>query len=213
MADAIETLVALAQDLATAVLAPHLGASVASSATRVAEEAELGPLVATGSSQFRSSTARTGGVGSVAMAGVRLINGVSPWDDVSMPTPGTPLPAALIPDCTKPEAHRAAYRSAKANDAIFVCIARQGSRWKVELDAFSSSGPTIPEQAVAVLRSAIEVLVSDGTVTQANIAPDYISIWAIKSEQKAREIAAAFHAAMHGLRQLYIAVPVPRRRA
>ncbi|MEU3613039.1 hypothetical protein ABZ725_12125 [Streptomyces sp. NPDC006872] len=138
---------------------------------------------------------------------------MSACDDVSMPTPGTPLPAALIPDCTKPEAHKAAYRSAKSADTIFVCIARQGSRWKVELDAFSSTGPTIPEQAAAVLHSAVEVLVSGGTVTQANVSPDYISIWEIDTEQKAREIAAAFHAAMHGLRQLYIAVPVPRRRA
>ncbi|GAA2299243.1 hypothetical protein GCM10010234_47300 [Streptomyces hawaiiensis] len=145
--------------------------------------------------------------------GVPLIGGAPACDDVSMPTPGTPLPPSLIPDCTKPEAHHAAYRSAKANDAIFVCIARQGSGWKVELDAFSSSGPTIPDEAVAVLRSAVEALVSAGTVTQANIAPDYISIWALKSEQKAREIAAAFHAAMQGLRQLYIAVPTPRRGA
>ncbi|MFJ5270521.1 hypothetical protein [Streptomyces sp. NPDC088358] len=147
------------------------------------------------------------------MASVRLLNGVSTCDDVSMPMPGTPLPAALIPDCTKPEAHHAAYRSAKTNDAIFVGIARQGSRWMVELDAFAGSGPTIPEQAVAILQSAVEVLVSDGTATQANIAPDYISIRAIESEQKARDIAAAFHAAMHGLRQLYITVPAPSRRA
>ncbi|MFJ2072618.1 hypothetical protein ACIOHF_26670 [Streptomyces albidoflavus] len=83
----------------------------------------------------------------------------------------------------------------------------------VELDAFASSGPTLPEQAAAVLQSAVEALVSDGTVTQANVAPDYISMRAIESEQKAREIAAAFHAAMHGLRQLYIAVPVPCRKA
>ncbi|MFF0091392.1 hypothetical protein ACFYSF_15750 [Streptomyces canus] len=129
-----------------------------------------------------------------------------------MPTPGTPLPAALIPDCTNPDAHHAAYRSAKTDGAIFVCIARQGSRWMVELDAFASSGPTIPDEAVAVLHSVVEVLVSDGTATQASIAPDYISMRAIESEQKAREIAAAFHAAMQGLRQLYIAVPVPRRR-
>ncbi|WP_406218487.1 hypothetical protein [Streptomyces canus] len=97
-----------------------------------------------------------------------------------MPTPGTPLPAALIPDCTKPEAHHAAYKSAKANDAIFVCIARQGPRWMVELDAFASSGPTIPDQAVAVLHTAVEALVSDGTVTQANMAPDYISMRALR---------------------------------
>ncbi|MCQ4042998.1 hypothetical protein ACFOSC_13825 [Streptantibioticus rubrisoli] len=145
--------------------------------------------------------------------GVRLINGVSACDDVSMPTPGTPLPAALIPDCTKPEAHHAAYRSAKANDAIFVCIARQGQRWKVELDAMASSGPTIPDQAVTVLQSAVEALVSAGTATQANIGPDYISMWAIENEERAREIAAAFHAALLGLQQLYTAVPSQRGRA
>lgn len=74
----------------------------------------------------------------------------------------------------------------------------------------SSSGPTIPDEAVTVLRSAAEALVLTDTVTQANIAPDYISMWAIETEQKAREIAAAFHAALHGLRQLYIAVPSRR---
>ncbi|MGW3487075.1 hypothetical protein [Streptomyces sp. NPDC001054] len=127
-----------------------------------------------------------------------------------MSTHGTPLPAALLPDCTDSEAHHAAYRSAKNNDAIFVAISRQGRRLKVELDAMSSSGPTIPDEAVTVLRSAAEALVLTDTVAQANIAPDYISMWAIETEQRAREIAAAFHAALHGLRQLYIAVPSRR---
>ncbi|MET7795803.1 hypothetical protein [Streptomyces decoyicus] len=145
--------------------------------------------------------------------GRSLINGVSACDDVSMPTPGTPLPAALIPDCTKSEAHHAAYRSAKTNNAIFVCIARQGQRWKVELDALASSEPTIPDQAVTVLQSAAESLVSAGTVMQANVGPDYISMWAIESEERARELAAAFHAALHGLQQLHIAVPSQRGRA
>jgi hypothetical protein len=147
------------------------------------------------------------------MMGVRLINSVRACDDVSMPTLGTPLPAALIPDCTKPEAHRAAYKSAKSDDVIFVCIARQGRRWKVQLDAMTSSGPTIPDQAVAVLMSAAEALVLAGTVMEASVGPDYISMRAIESEEKAREIAAAFHAALHGLRQLYIALPRQRGRA
>ncbi|MFD8615388.1 hypothetical protein ACFV09_41995 [Streptomyces sp. NPDC059631] len=82
----------------------------------------------------------------------------------------------------------------------------------VELDAFASSGPAIAEPGVAVLQSAVEVLVSAGTVAEANIGPDYISLRAIEGEQKAREIAAAFHAVMHGLRLLYLAVPAPRRR-
>ncbi|MFI0543487.1 hypothetical protein ACH3VS_31990 [Streptomyces sp. WSLK1-3] len=134
-------------------------------------------------------------------------------NDVVTSTPGLPLQAALIPDCTEAEAHRAAYRRAKTDDAIFVCIARQGPRWMVELDAMSCSGPTIPDEALTVLQSAAEALVLADTVTQANISPDYISMWAIESEQRAREIAAAFHATLHGLRQLYIAVPIGRRRA
>jgi hypothetical protein len=130
-----------------------------------------------------------------------------------MSTLGTPLPAALIPDCTQPEAHHAAYRRAKADNAIFVCVARHGRRWMVELDAMSCSGPTLPDEAVAVLRSAIEALVLADTVAEANIAAEYISMRAIESEQRAREIAAAFHAALHGFRQLYTAVPSQRRGA
>ncbi|REK87573.1 hypothetical protein DY245_26230 [Streptomyces inhibens] len=147
------------------------------------------------------------------MIGVRLIDGVSACDDVDMSTPGTPLQAALIPDCTKPEAHHAAYRSAKTNDAIFVCIARQGRHWKVELDAMASSKPIVPDQAVTVLQAAAEALVVAGTVTKANVGADYISMWPIESEKKAREIAAAFHAALYGLQQLHIAVPSRRGRA
>ncbi|MFI0227218.1 hypothetical protein [Streptomyces lydicus] len=147
------------------------------------------------------------------MIGVRLMIGVRACDDVSMPMPGMPLQAALIPDCTEPEAHRAAYRSAKANDAIFVCIARRGRRWKVELDAMASSKPYVPDQTMTVLQSAAEALVLDGTVEQANIGADYISMWPIETEKRAREIGAAFHAAMYGLQQPHIAVPGQRERS
>ncbi|MCX4235368.1 hypothetical protein [Streptomyces ortus] len=124
-----------------------------------------------------------------------------------MPKPGIPLQAALIPDCTEPEAHRAAYRTAKANNAIFVCIARHGQRWKVQLDVMASRKPYVPDQAMAILQSAAEALVLDGTVEQANIGADYISMWPIETEERAREIAAAFHAAMYGLQLLHIAAP------
>ncbi|MFE6835275.1 hypothetical protein ACFVFI_10640 [Streptomyces sp. NPDC057705] len=128
-----------------------------------------------------------------------------------MPMPGMPLQAALIPNCSAPEAHRAAYKKAKASDAIFVCIARHGNRWKVELDTASSRGPYVPDEAISALKSAAESLVLDGTVTQADIASDYISMWPIATEEKAREIAAAFHAAMHGLQQLQNIAPRPRK--
>ncbi|MFJ6784654.1 hypothetical protein [Streptomyces yangpuensis] len=147
------------------------------------------------------------------MTGVRLMNRVRTCDHTNMSTPGMPLQAALIPDCTKPDAHHAAYRSAKASDAIFVCIARQGRRWKVQLDAMTSSKPIVPEQAMTVLRSAAEALVLAGTVTNADVGADYISMWPIESEEKARQIAAAFHAALYGLQQLHVAVPSQRGTA
>ncbi|MGW3096229.1 hypothetical protein ACWDCC_22700 [Streptomyces sp. NPDC001102] len=143
----------------------------------------------------------------VTGAAFRLIDGVSACDDVVMPKPGMPLQAALIPDCTKPEAHRAAYKKAKANDAIFVCIARHGQRWKVQLDVMASRKPYVSDQAMTVLQSAAEALVLDGTVEQANIGTDYISLWPIATEERAREIGAAFHAAMYGLQLLQIAAP------
>lgn len=124
-----------------------------------------------------------------------------------------PLQAAHIPDCTKPEAHHAAYKSAKANDAIFVCIARRGRHWMVELDAMASSKPYVPDHAMTILQAAAEALVLDGTVKQANIGADYISMWPIETEKRAREIGAAFHAALYGLQLLHIAVPSQSERS
>ncbi|MFC9059119.1 hypothetical protein ACFTXB_13825 [Streptomyces sp. NPDC057074] len=125
-----------------------------------------------------------------------------------MPTTAEmPLEAARIPDCTELEAHRAAYSSAKANNVIFVCVARHGRQWKVQLDAMSSSRPYVPDHAMPVLRSAVEALVRDGTAGQGSVGADYISLGPIKTESRAREIAAAFHAAMYGLQQLHMTVP------
>lgn len=121
-----------------------------------------------------------------------------------------PLQAELIPDCTEPKAHHTAYRSAKSNDTIFVCIARHEQHWKVQLDAMTSSKPFIADQAITVLQSAAEALIVASTVTSAYVGADYISMWPIESKAKAREIAAAFHAALCGLQQLHTVVPGPR---
>jgi hypothetical protein len=127
-----------------------------------------------------------------------------------MSLPGMPLHAEAIPDCTEPEAHRVAYKRAKANDVIFVCIARRGRHWSVELDSMASSKPYVPDQAMKIVQSAAETLVLDGTVAQANIGTGYISMWPIETEGRAREIAAAFHAALFGLQRLHMAVPTQR---
>ncbi|MFI6344951.1 hypothetical protein [Streptomyces sp. NPDC050560] len=124
-----------------------------------------------------------------------------------MSKPGIPLHAEAIPDCSELKAHHAAYKRAKDNDAIFVCVARRGRRWSVELDAMASRKPYVSDKAMKILESAAETLVLDGTVEQANIGADYISMWPIETEGRAREIAAAFHAALYGLQLLHMTVP------
>ncbi|MFJ9574080.1 hypothetical protein [Streptomyces bacillaris] len=125
-------------------------------------------------------------------------------------TPGTPIPAALIPDCTSEEAHRAAYKRAKAEKSIFVCITRQGAHWNVVLDVLSR--PLVTGEAAKVLRSVVEELVATGAAAGgANFSTEYVSIHQIESEGRAREIAAAFHAALYGLQQLQVAVPISRQ--
>lgn len=66
---------------------------------------------------------------------------------------------------------RQAYRRAKTDNVIFVCIVRQGRRWKVQLDGMTCIGPRIPDEVIMpVLQSAAEALVLADTVTQASIA-------------------------------------------
>ncbi|HET6860018.1 MAG TPA: hypothetical protein VFH94_23360, partial [Streptomyces sp.] len=86
----------------------------------------------------------------------------------------------------------------------------QGPRWKVTLDVISR--PLITDEAAAPLGAAVEVLVRTGQVAGgANFGTEYIVMRGIEGEDRAREIASAFHAAMHGLQQLHIAVPTGRR--
>ncbi|MFD8619386.1 hypothetical protein [Streptomyces sp. NPDC059513] len=127
-------------------------------------------------------------------------------------TPGMPFPAALIPDCTSEKDHRAAYRKAKADNSNFVCITRQGTHWSVVLDVIAR--PLVTGEAAKVLRSAVEELVASGAAAGgANFSTEYVSIHQIGSEARAREIAAALHAAIYGLQQLQVAVPIPRQSA
>ncbi|MEU2799440.1 hypothetical protein [Streptomyces sp. NPDC007117] len=127
-------------------------------------------------------------------------------------TPGMPLSATLIPDCTSEEAHRAAYKKAKADSSVFVCITRQGTHWSVVLDVIRR--PLVTDEAAQVLRSAVEELVATGAAAGgANFSTEYISMHQIASEGRAREIAAAFHGAIYGLQQLQAAVSVPQQSA
>ncbi|MFJ9909586.1 hypothetical protein ACIRVK_43415 [Streptomyces sp. NPDC101152] len=119
-----------------------------------------------------------------------------------------PCPAHLIPDVT----HRfdAAYRAAKTRGAVFVGIEREGERWTVKADALTAGPAHVVAEAVNVaLRAAIVRLVHEREAgPDAFAGPVYFMLHGVPRETRARELAAAFHAALHGdLGPLRRAVP------
>jgi hypothetical protein len=119
-----------------------------------------------------------------------------------------PCPVDLIPDVT----HRfdAAYRAAKGQRAVFVGIEREGERWTVKTDALTAGPGHVVHDAVNVaLRAAVARLVSGREAgPDAFAGPVYFMLHGVPSEGRARELAAAFHAALYGdLGPLHSAVP------
>ncbi|NUR04079.1 MAG: hypothetical protein HOY79_48515 [Streptomyces sp.] len=117
-----------------------------------------------------------------------------------------PCPVDLIPDVT----HRfdAAYRAAKGQGVVFVGIEREGERWTVKADALTAGPGHVVHDAVNVaLRAAIVRLVRGREVgSDAFAGPVYFMLHGVPGEGRARELAAAFHAALYG-------DPGPLRRA
>ncbi|WP_330347676.1 hypothetical protein [Streptomyces sp. NBC_00582] len=113
-----------------------------------------------------------------------------------------PLPIAcpghLIPDAT--DAFDAAYRAAKAQRAVFIAIEREGQRWTVKADALTAGpGHTVDEAVNHALRAAIISLVDEREAgSDAYAGPVYFMLHGVPSEERARELAAAFHAALYG---------------
>lgn len=119
-----------------------------------------------------------------------------------------PCPSHLIPDAT--DRFDATYRAAKAQRAVFVAIEREGERWTVKADALTA-GPdhTVDEAVNGALRAAIVRLVDEREAgSDTYTGPVYFMLHDVPSEERARELAAAFHAALYGdLEPLNRAVP------
>ncbi|MFE5038902.1 hypothetical protein [Streptomyces sp. NPDC056683] len=119
-----------------------------------------------------------------------------------------PCPGPLIPDAT--DRFDAAYRAAKAQRAVFVGIEREGERWTVKADALTAGPGHVVDDAVnAALRAAAGRLVREREAgSDAFDGPVYFMLHGVPSEGRARELAAAFHAALYGtLGPLRRAVP------
>ncbi|MFF1632088.1 MULTISPECIES: hypothetical protein [unclassified Streptomyces] len=117
-------------------------------------------------------------------------------------------PGHLLPDAT--DAFDVAYRAAKAQRAVFVAIEREGQQWTVKADALTvGPGHSVDETVNGALRAAIMRLVDGREAgSDAYAGPVYFMLHGVPSEERARELAATFHAALYGeLEPLNRAVP------
>ncbi|MFE9115869.1 hypothetical protein ACFYN9_40615 [Streptomyces collinus] len=121
-----------------------------------------------------------------------------------------PCPAHLIPDASGTDAFHKAYRQAMADHAVFVAIESDGPRWTVKADTLTA-GPrhSVDDTVNDAIRAAISHLVHNREVdADAYTGPIYFMMHSVSSEERARELAAALHAALHeDLEPLHHAIP------
>ncbi|AXE27976.1 hypothetical protein C0216_31055 (plasmid) [Streptomyces globosus] len=111
----------------------------------------------------------------------------------------TPCPADLIPDATGQDAFNAAYRQAQQQRAVFVAIESQGPRWAVKADALTALGHTIDAGVYDAVREAVIHLIRTRQVRpDSSAGPVYFVLHDVDDESRARELAAALHAALYG---------------
>ncbi|MET8954770.1 hypothetical protein ACWEO4_45295 [Streptomyces sp. NPDC004393] len=121
-----------------------------------------------------------------------------------------PCPAHLIPVATGTGAFHHAYRNAMADGAVFVAIECEGHRWTVKADTLTAGpGQAVADAVNEEVRAAITRLVERREVDWgAYTGPIYYMMHGLRSEERARELAAALHAALYGdLEPLTRAVP------
>ncbi|MFK0224100.1 hypothetical protein ACIQWN_38850 [Streptomyces vinaceus] len=125
----------------------------------------------------------------------------------------TPCPAHLVPDVTGADGvdgFGEAYRQAMERGAVFIAVESQGSRWTVKADTLTAGPAHIVGDVVnRAVRDAVGRLVAAGEVrSDAYAGTVYFVLHGVERQERARELAAALHAALHGdLAPLARAVP------
>ncbi|MGC0328016.1 hypothetical protein RKD23_001006 [Streptomyces sp. SAI-170] len=123
----------------------------------------------------------------------------------------SPAPAHLIPDATGTDAFHNAYRDAIARNTVFVAIEfEERQQWIVKADTLpAGQGHAVTDAVNDAVRAAITRLVHNHEADpDAYKGPIYFMMHGVRSEHRARELAAALHAALYGdLEPLSRAVP------
>ncbi|MFE5766983.1 hypothetical protein ACFQ7O_01240 [Streptomyces sp. NPDC056485] len=121
-----------------------------------------------------------------------------------------PCPAPLIPYATGTNAFHDAYRNAMAHNAVFVAIESEGQQWTVKADTLTAgTGHTVADAVNDAIRASILRLIDNREADfGAYTGPVYFMMHGVHSEERARELAAALHAALYGdLTPLTRAIP------
>ncbi|WP_371100556.1 hypothetical protein [Streptomyces sp. PU_AKi4] len=122
----------------------------------------------------------------------------------------TPCPADQVPDATAVEAFNAAHKQAKRQNTVSIAVENQGRHWTVKADALTTCPDhTVVDDAYDAIRSAVIRLIRAWEIrSDSSAGPVYFVLYNVKTEGRARELAAALHAALYGdLAPLTHAVP------
>ncbi|MFF2751753.1 hypothetical protein ACFVVA_40225 [Kitasatospora sp. NPDC058048] len=125
----------------------------------------------------------------------------------------TPCPSHLVPVITSTATFNAAYSAAKHANAVFVAVERAGRSWTVRADTLTALGHQVDDEVqTALTEAATRLVVSGELASGASPGPVHITLRGVADEERARELAAAVHAALHGdLLPLHQAVPAVGR--
>lgn len=120
-----------------------------------------------------------------------------------------PCPAARIPDATGVDSFNAAYRQARQQGVVFIAVERQGPRWAVKADGLTAPRHSIDASVYDAIREAVIRLIGSRQIrSDSSAGPVYFVLHDVGGERRARELAAALHAALYGdLEPLTRAVP------
>jgi hypothetical protein len=111
----------------------------------------------------------------------------------------TPCPADRIPDATGLDALRDACKAAKDQCVAFIAVERQGPRWTVQADTLTAPQHTIDTSVYDAVREAVIRLIHSHEIRPDSFAgPVCFVLYDVDSEGRARELAAALHAALYG---------------
>ncbi|MEU8881857.1 hypothetical protein [Streptomyces hydrogenans] len=90
-------------------------------------------------------------------------------------------------------------RAAQQQGAVFIALEREGPRWRIKADTLTAPGHAVESGVYDSVQEAIGRLIRTGQVHPGSYAgPACLVLHDVDSEQRARELAAALHAALYG---------------